>query len=91
MDGSSSIRDFLRAFEVEVPREQRMWALNLAVEPQRCPFLSPNFTSFHLSFISYRLKRSIGMIKVTLIMHAMTDLLYFCGFFVIVIFDQNYS
>ena len=45
------------------------------VEPQRCPFLSPNFTSFPLSFISYRLKRSIILIKFTLGMHTITDLL----------------
>ena len=30
-DGSGSIRDFLRTFESEFPRERRMWALNLAM------------------------------------------------------------
>ena len=30
-DGSGSIKEFLRTFEVEVPREQRLWALNVAM------------------------------------------------------------
>ena len=30
-DGFGNVRDFLRAFEAEVPRERRLWALNLAM------------------------------------------------------------
>ena len=57
------------------------------VEPQRCSFLSPNFTSFPLSLINYRIKLSIVLIKVTLGMYTMTNLIYFLGFVVVVIFD----
>ena len=58
----------------------------VVVEPQRCPFPPPNFTSFPLSLINYRLKWSIGLIKVTLGMYTMNVLLYFHGFVVVVIF-----
>ena len=60
--------------------------MKVSVEPRRCPFLSPNFTSFPLSLINYRLKWLIGLVKDTLGMYTMIELLYFHGFFFVVIF-----
>ena len=34
-DGYGSSKEFLQAFEAEVPRERRLWALNLAAQHLR--------------------------------------------------------